>query len=164
MTLLALQATAETFSEDELTAFEGLVLAAGEVQMEGLRELILNAPALIRIFRDDTLVGVAGVKFPRRSYQSRVFKLAGLDEMAAQFPLEFGWASVLESQRGSGVGTLIAATAVKIASKQGGIFATCREKNETIQYVLKRSGFVDMGEAYQSSRGPYTNRLLGLKI
>lgn len=164
MALLTLQASAKTFSEEELAAFEGLVLAASEVQMEGLRELILNAPVLFRIFQDDMLVGVGGIKVPRRSYQSRVFRLAGVGEIAAQFPLEFGWASVLESQRGTGVGTLIAAAAAKIASVQGGIFATCREENEAIQYVLKKSGFVDIGGAYQSSRGPYTNRLLGLKI
>lgn len=164
MALLTLQATAKTFSEDELTAFEGLVLAAGEVQVEGLRELILNAPVLIRIFQDDMLVGVGGIKVPRRSYQSRVFRLAGVGEMAAQFPLEFGWVSVLESRRGTGVGTLIAAAAAQIASGRGGIFATCREENGTIQYVLKKSGFVDIGEAYQSSRGLYINRLLGLKI
>lgn len=162
-TLRASHASPADLSARDLDEFRLLVLSCGEVQPRGLADLIATAYRLARVHEGGQLLGVAGLKVPRVTYRNRVFKAAGTDTDAAAFGLEFGWVCVRADVRDVGVGSLVTAEALGAAGGHP-VFATCRTENAPMQHVLRKNGFVQLGEPYLSKLGGYTVSLLGFSV
>jgi RimJ/RimL family protein N-acetyltransferase len=137
----------------ELSEFEALVRAGGEVIGDGLLQRILGASHLV-FLRDDSgeLAGISALKRPPLQYREHIFSRAQATVPAAQHPVEFGWSYIVPAHRGKGLSRLLVATRL---SYTGGdlAYATVRADNEPPQRALARHGFEREGIPWRSTRG-----------
>lgn len=125
---------------EELIFFGGSVLLGGQVERDGLERRILAAKSLIFLMQESTLVGVAAVKNPDKSYNEFLEK-----EFKCKLPThEFGWVFLKPDYRGLGLCS-------KLCSVKGPMFATARSSNTAMRKVLVAQGFKSKGE-YPSCR------------
>lgn len=143
-------------SKAELDDFENLVKIGGEVNPNGLRDRIKNAFLLVWVSAGvGNVVGVAALKRPNENYRSSVFKKACSKEKPSLYEAELGWIFVKEEFRGKSVATQLI-NEILSAKVLTTIYATAREKNDSILSILKRLGFKQNGNAYPSNEGHYS--------
>jgi predicted GNAT family N-acyltransferase len=138
----------------DLTAFEALVIAGGEVAQEGLGERIRWAAWLIQLQLDGHLVGVAALKQASARYRKSLAKKCGVAVPDRIYPYEFGWLVVPKKFEGRRYYRLIMNAALA-QSGGGGIFATTRCSNERMHRILPAYGFAVIGNPYLSDRDDY---------
>lgn len=139
-------------SERELEAFEAFVIKGGEVTAEGLRDLIKKAKGLVFLFEgDNTLAGIAALKYPNIGYKNRVFKKARAQEDPDKFTFEVGWIYVERQFRGRKYSHFLLEALLKLADENQ-VYATTREDNKAMQSTLIRYGFQQSGFSYVSKR------------
>ncbi len=131
----------------ECLDFRKVVIAGGQVQTEGLSELIRKALWLGFANINGALVSVAAIKEPRESYKKRVFQKAKSPDDQSRYTLEFGWAHTLEGYEGNGLGSGVADAL--LADIEEPIFATTGKSNEVMQHILTKRGFRQSGSPYQ---------------
>ncbi|WP_327212379.1 GNAT family N-acetyltransferase (plasmid) [Rhizobium beringeri] len=135
-------------SSSELEQFVKLVMAGGEVA-SGLPARVQKAVSLVMLFKDEELVGTAGLKRPETDYHNKVFREARTDKPPAEFPFELGWVYIAPDHRGGKRATPLIEAAMD--SSEGVLaFATARENNEAMHHFLKNAGFVLSGVPYAS--------------
>ena len=139
----------------ELSDFEALVRAGGEVVGDGLLQRILGAEHLV-FLRDASgeLAGVSALKRPPLQYREHIFSCAKATVPAARHPVEFGWSYIVPAHRGKGLSRLLVETRL---SYTGGdlAYATMRADNEPPQRAMARHGFQRQGIPWRSTRGEY---------
>lgn len=139
----------------ELSDFETLVRAGGEVVGDGLLQRILGASHLI-FLRDASgeLAGVSAIKRPPLQYREHIFSRAQATVPAARHPVELGWSYIVPAHRGKGLSKLLIETRL---SYTGGdlAYATMRADNEPAQRALARYCFEREGIPWRSTRGEY---------
>lgn len=84
----------------ELEEFVSLVRSGGEVDPHGLGRRVRNAHSLAFLRSGNSLIGVAGLKFPSENYRAEVSAGADVSLPERDFPLEFGWVFVCPDMRG----------------------------------------------------------------
>jgi hypothetical protein len=85
-----------------LADFEKLVMEAGTVDPQGLRQRIHDASRLLFLRESNgQLVGVGAFKHPLLSYRTRVFAEARATALADEYPIELGWIAVAKSHQGA---------------------------------------------------------------
>lgn len=145
-------------SIDEIADFIAMVLAAGEVTQNGLKDRIRSAVRLGFLREENCLAGVAALKHPALSYRSSVASSSGTPLPSARYPFELGWVYILPIARGKKYSSLIS-DAVLAAAGTAGVFATSRTSNFPMHRTLDRLGFVRSGKAYVSRRGSHELQL-----
>ncbi|HCO23430.1 MAG: GNAT family N-acetyltransferase [Gimesia sp.] len=144
----------------ELDNFERLVLEGDEVVAGGLRQRIEQAERLIFILEKEC-VAVGAIKNPNESYKSVVFAKAGVSEKSKDYTYELGWLNVTKHARGKGLGRRLM-KAVTESLGNASCYATTRENNDKMHYLLPHYSFHKLGKTYQSDKGYglvlYTNR------
>jgi GNAT superfamily N-acetyltransferase len=140
-------------SSKELRDFEQLVCAGGEVSTNGLSGLILNAVKLL-FARTEKTIGVCGIKRTNIHFRNNIFQKAGVPDLQEKYCVEFGLLYVSPSFRKSGVGSSLIKAAMDEVEETG-CFATTRVSNATMHALLKRNGFVRLGNDYKSGNGEY---------
>lgn len=145
-------------SKEEISAFCSAVRNGGEVSSKGLDERVRRAQALVFLYVDGTIVGVAALKQPGVAYRNDVFRKAEVPRIAGQFSLELGWVYVFPKHRGKGYSEVLSSAAV---AQSGGapVFATTRVDNTPMQKTLERVDFERVGHSYRSTRGDYRLQL-----
>jgi GNAT superfamily N-acetyltransferase len=159
-------------TDAEIAAFCCFVRQGGEVEPEGLEDRARRARALVFLYVDSVLVGVAALKRPTAAYRDCVFRNAGVSQKASPFRFELGWVFVPPEHRGRGYSRVIAGAAM--SQTDGALaFATTRADNTLMQKTLKHLGFARLGGSWKSKRGehelvlyivPPNNRLRSLGI
>lgn len=144
----------EDCSAQELAEFEELAVTAGKVASNGLPELMQAARLLAFLRHDGKLVGVAGLKRPRKSYRERVAQNSGVDLPLAAYPFELGWVSSLE-EGGPGKSRALCEP-MMVATPGYSVFATTGVENEKMQSTLRNLGFEPVGDTWKSSEGDET--------
>ena len=133
----------------EVARFCELVRAGGEVDEAGLRERVMRAERLVFSRDGDCIVGVAGLKNPYDEYRAGVFAKAGVSN-PSDFPLELGWVFVVPERRGQGLSNGLVESGV--AGVETGVFATSWVDNAAMHSGLRRYGFEQAGQPYESER------------
>jgi hypothetical protein len=95
----------------DIAAFCDLVRQGEEVEDQGLEGKVRRAKALVFLYVDRGLTGVAGLKRPTKSYRDGVFQKAGVPKAAASFELELGWVFVPAAHRGRQYSKVLCASA-----------------------------------------------------
>lgn len=140
-------------SEGELAKFCTLVTKSGEVQTQGLFELVREAEYLAFHYADNgSLVGIGALKRPRSSYKMKVFQKSGTALSADEYNLELGWLYTKPEFRGKGITQAIVGTLLsKIGCEK--VFATTRK--DDAKHILKKFKFTETGKRFESSRRGY---------
>lgn len=144
-------------SSSELSEFRALVLEGGEVVTEGLIERIKRAEKLIFV-NDKKCIGVGAIKRPYDVYKNKVFKKAGVSNLAKEYLFELGW--ILSRRKG--VGNIIMQSIIASIGNSS-CFATTRENNDAMRHLLNKYGFSVTGEKYKSDNGEYSLVLYAYK-
>lgn len=134
---------------EEITAFEQLVVAGGEVNVETLPGLLSRALSLAFASLGERLVAVGAIKRPHEDYRIGVFEKAGASQNATQFKFELGWVYVEPSFRRRGLACALVKTLVHSLNGVPA-YATSREDNKQMHALLKRFGFKPIGASYPS--------------
>ena len=91
-------------NQQALADFENLVIEAGTVDPQGLKERIRDASRLLFLRESGgQLIGVGALKQPLLSYRSRVFTQARAAVQADEYPIELGWIAVAKSHQRRGL-------------------------------------------------------------
>lgn len=138
----------DCLAQSDLKTFCELVLCGGEVQREGLEELVKKAKALVFLREDNEVFGVAGIKWPRNKHRNDVFRDARVPEYAYKFQLELGWIVVKPEYQKKGYSLVLSASAMSEAEGKP-TFATTRLDNLPMQKTLERIGFRRYGDSWQ---------------
>jgi GNAT superfamily N-acetyltransferase len=136
----------------EIAAFCDLVRQGEEVDPRGLEDRAKRAKALVLLFVDRTLAGVAALKRPARTYRDGVFQKAGVPNAAKSFDLELGWVFVPKVHRGKQYSRVLSAAALS-QNERLPTFATTRADNMAMQRTLEHLAFRRLGDSWRSSRG-----------
>jgi len=134
-------------SQQELDSYHKTVLNGGQVQAEGLLQLIKTADWLGFGMIDKKLVSVAAIKQPRKSYRNRVFSESKSMENPIAFNLEYGWAYTVPSCEGLGMASGLADLLLMECNDY--IFSTTGVGNLVMKHVLTKRGFVESGIPYK---------------
>jgi hypothetical protein len=81
-------------SDAEIAAFCCYVRQGDEVESAGLEDRARSARALVFLYVDRALVGVAALKRPTATYRDGKFTAAGVSAMKSRYALELGWVFV----------------------------------------------------------------------
>ena len=124
----------------ELVSFAECVLRGGHVERDGLERRIMSAASLIFLMQESTVIGVAAIKNPDKSYLEFLEKT-----LKRKLPKkEFGWCYLNPAYRGLGL-------CKQFCVVRGSLFATVRTSNVAMRKVLISNGFKAKGE-YPSQR------------
>ncbi|WP_444906684.1 GNAT family N-acetyltransferase [Microbulbifer sp. SSSA008] len=149
----------EDCSESEIRVFEKFVIEGGEVSTVGLRQRIYQAEKLIFIKDDNQFIAIGALKNPKVSYKEKIFKKSNAQDQS-EYKYELGWLYVVSSARGKGYGRELM-QAILYGLSKSTCFATTRENNSHMHYLLEKFGFSRMGKPYKSTKGEYTLVLYG---
>ncbi len=139
---------ASEFSQDELALLKSIVLAAGEVDSNTFDRLLSYNPILIFYPNIDKIEAVGALKIPNELYKKKVFEKSKTNLPPDKFEYELGW--IVSTKPGNGkIMTKI------LADYKPNIYATVREENEKMKYILQSTGFKRTGDSYDSKRGDY---------
>lgn len=149
------------FDTNKLKTFEKLVTEGGEVPSEGLSEKISNAECLFFIYVKEQCVGVGAIKRPVVSYKLNSFKKA--DVLGQEkYDYELGWIYIKEEMRGKQLGNELMESICSYMSENLSdkkCFATVRQDNDGMRYLLEKYSFSKSGQPYKSKRGDYSLKL-----
>lgn len=145
-------------SISEIETFTRLTVEGGQVSPVGLEQRIRQAGKLVFVYQDDTCVAIAGLKNPLSHYKSKVFKLAGVEEQINDYKYEVGY---IYSQVGGAGNELM--KAVIEAAGDATLFATTKDSNSVMQYLLPKYGFGQIGDSYLNDGNEYSLGLFGKK-
>jgi hypothetical protein len=132
-------------NKGQLAEFAAFVRTAGEANAMHVN----SAKCLVQL-RLETLIGTAALKTDK-NYRNACFKNAGLDELAATFPLELGYVVVDPKLRGRGLSHLVVAAALSQREKAG-VYATSNLSNLAMHRVLESRGFIRAGVPWESQK------------
>lgn len=149
-------------SQEELSAFEKLVLEGGEVVSQGLSGRIKSAYKLIFIELNNECVSVGALKCPNENYKNRVFLKAGMAAESASYQYELGYLYTSPASRGKGVGSFLIKSICNALNGRS-CFATTRENNEVMHHLFGKASFSKLGVAYKSDQGDYYLGLFATK-
>ncbi len=139
---------AHDFSKKEISNFKRILIEAGEVSEIAFDGLVAQNPKILFINNTENPKGIGALKIPNKSYKESKFKSSKSNKNPDSFPYELGW--VVSREKGSGN------KIVKILSESDqNIYATVREENEVMIYLLKKYGFKQEGFSFNSERGNY---------
>jgi len=135
-----------------LADFEKLVIEAGSVDPQGLRQRIRDASQLL-FLRDSNghLVGIGALKHPLLSYRSRVFAKAQATAQLEDYRIELGWVAVAKSHQGRGLSRRVIGQLISLAESEN-VFATTRADARALRFATDY-GFKPAGKPYPSGRG-----------
>jgi len=137
-----------------LAAFHALVVQGDEVDPNGLEGRIKKASTLAFGLCNGVLVAVAAVKRQELGYRRDTFKNAGISELTANYPCEFGWAFVTPEYRGKKFSIALVEKSLS-SLKAENVYATTKTSNAQMHSVLGKFGFAPAGQPWRSHRGPY---------
>ena len=137
---------------ETLADFENLVIEAGTVDPEGLRQRIRDASLLLFLRESNRqLVGVGALKRPQLSYRSKVFAKARATTPPEEYRVELGWVAVAKSHQGRGLSRRIIGQLISLAENEN-LFATTRADSRAMRFAAD-NGFKPTGKPYPSGRG-----------
>lgn len=139
------------FAPDEIGDFIALVLAGGEVDSKGLKELVMKAPQIAFLREDNCLLGVAGLKNPNATHRRDVEQKSNVRLDIDSVPYELGWVFILPSARNRKLSFPLCRILVSAANGSG-IYATSRLNNVGMHRTLEKLGFVRSGSEWPSRR------------
>jgi hypothetical protein len=116
-------------SAAEINDFISLLSSSGTVDTSGLDRLVARANKLAFLREDGELIGIAGLKTPRKSYVKRIG--------APRDTVELGWLHISHGKRSFSKVVRLVVDLLKTV--RGNLFATT--KNKSIAAIAKRAGF-----------------------
>ncbi|MFZ5619324.1 MAG: hypothetical protein ACOZAA_18585 [Pseudomonadota bacterium] len=135
-------------TDAERASFIELVRAGGEVGGQVLEKNIANAEALVLLWKEGQIRGIAAVKRPLPSYRKRIGRSANAELSDADFPYELGYIFIVPEARGQKLSGPLIAKALEIVSGSG-VFATARIDNHVMRASLLKAGFGPAGKPYR---------------
>lgn len=141
----------------EINEFVRLTIEGGQVSSNRLKFRIKNAEKLVFIWKNDSCVAIAGLKNPSITYRQKVFCAAEVKK-ERNYQYEIGY--IYSTIKNKGVGSKLMLALLK-ASKNASLFATTQKSNQTMHYLLDKSGFKQLGQYYLNNNETYYLGLYG---
>jgi len=141
----------EQFTDGQIGAFARMAAANG-AEHRGLVPRLKSALALCVLTGENELKGIAGIKPPHRPYHAMVFRSAGVQELEALYPLEYGWMYLAPEVRARGYGEAMLRSCMAAAEGQN-LFAIGRSDNGAVARLAARRGIPMLGRPFASHRG-----------
>ena len=139
---------AKDFSNNEINLFKEILIDANEVSELSFNGLIERNPKLLIIGDTEKPLGIGALKIPNIEYKEKVFRLSGSKLDYKDYKYELGWVVSLEKGNGNKIVDIL-------SNSENNIYATVREQNEKMIFLLKKYGFSQTGNSYKSTRGEY---------
>lgn len=149
------------FPDGQIEAFVRLAAAFG-ARLEGLPSRVRAARTLCFLVEDTTLKGIAGIKSPHGLYHTLVFRSAGVPNLQARYPIEFGWMYLTPEARARGHGEAMLRACLKSVEGHN-LYATSRSDNGAFARLVARHGFRQLGRPYLSRTGDHDLTLFGIE-
>lgn len=140
----------EDLSKPELEQFLQMIIDGGQVADAGLRDRVLRASMLARLYDNRRILAIGALKVPYDTYRDSVSKGAGVSLDSSRYPWELGWVFVHPNGRGRGLSSRVCAHLMEYANGDG-VFATLRVINTPMHRALCGAGFVQSGSEWVSS-------------
>jgi len=141
-------------TNEELHIFESLVLQGGQVSPQGLRRRIKLAEWLITL-SDNKCLAVGAIKKPDEEYRTRIFTEAGARMKASEYEYEFGWLYVIPKARDRRYAHKLIRSAIAVLGNSH-CFATTRTNNRSMNHLLAKYSFKQLGSSYLSKDGSHS--------
>lgn len=141
---------ASEFSEKEIKLFKNILMDAGEVSKASFNGLIEKNPILLFCHDSTNIFGIGALKIPFENHKRSIFNNAKSVNKFNDYQYELGWIVVLEENQG--IGKTITK---ELSERKNKIYATVRENNLKMIYILEKLGFSKEGLPYDSTRGNY---------
>ncbi len=149
-------------SDADIASFVDLVSRGGEVRAVGLEDRVRGAAALGFVRADQQVVAVGALKSPAATYRSKVFRLAGVENLATRYLHELGWYFVLPSYRSAGAAAALTRVLTSPPFSRE-MFATIRQDNQPAIRTVLRGGFSPLGSPFPSAIKSSANIVLFVK-
>ncbi|OBU17602.1 hypothetical protein AYY19_13180 [Photobacterium aquimaris] len=146
-------------TDSEIDVFVRLTIEGGQVSPNNLTTKVKRAEKLVFIWEGGVCVAIAGLKNPADTYRNRVFAKAKVEDQKNDYKYEIGYIY----SKIKGVGNELMEAVLK-ASNSASLFATTKNTNNVMQYLLPKYGFERLGQSYLNDTEEYHLGLFGLKI
>ena len=146
-------------SSDQLEEFHKLSMKAEQVDVYGLEARIRNSEILAFCYDSGRLVGISALKNPNSNYKNRVFKKAGISELADNYDFEIGYAYTENEYRGNRINFHLNERLINMV-KSRRVYATTA--NPSMINILKNLGFNPIGKPYQGVQNQEKLQILAL--
>ena len=137
---------------EDIYKFCKVVCESDLVSPCGLTERVKRAEALVFLYTDAELVGVAALKKSSDLHRSEVFEKADSQVSAEEFTYEVGWVFVLPEYRGNRYSRNLVEAALSRAEHHG-VFAMMKTDNTPMLSTFTGCGFHKEGKSFRSDRG-----------
>ncbi|MCJ7561134.1 hypothetical protein MUO79_11055 [Candidatus Bathyarchaeota archaeon] len=134
-------------TDKELEAFYQLLVSGGEVEERGLKDRVRRAKLLAFHYENQTLAGIAAIKFPTEKHKRDIFLKSKTSEDPKKYSLELGYAVTLEEYQGRHICSILAEELIRSFQDQN-IYATTKTTKIPMQKILEHQGFKKTGEPY----------------
>lgn len=135
-----------------LARFVELIRGGGTIpaDLATIEKRLLNAKALAYLQRGGTIVGVAALKIPAKSYRARIGESADFPIPEEDYPYELGYVVVDASMQGQNLSSELVKAIVTLAAGKRLLSTT---SSAAMHKVLPRAGFVKSGREYKNGNG-----------
>ena len=141
-------------TDEELSAFESALQAAGEAASQPLLERIRRAECLAFVRgANGEMEAVGALKCPKLEHRTALFRRASAQVPPEPFTMEPGWLAGNEKAM-----PLIVAALVEHAGERP-VFVIAGTAETTLQTLLAQQGFRTGSPVYASSHGAYSNQI-----
>lgn len=113
---------------------------------------LMNAKTIGYAIADGELASVGVLKRPNESYKQKVFTQAGIQELAENYPYEYGYAFTKDEERFRRKG--LSSTLLEGLLREK-VYATVRVDNFNSRGLLEKHGFVPSGNPYDNATKEY---------
>jgi ribosomal protein S18 acetylase RimI-like enzyme len=144
--------------ERALAGFVQLAGRGGPVVPVGLAGRVQSAHWLAFHYEGGRLAAIAALKAPRTAYRDRVFRQAGVSDLAPRFSAELGWVCTGEAFRRRGIARAVVSRLLE-GEPAADVFATARVNNLPMARLLEQFGFVPTGTSFVGRHGKEPIRL-----
>ena len=142
--------TGSQITDAELAEFQKLVLCDPQVAPNHLPDRIRQAHYLTFLRLGGELVAIGAIK-NNPNYWCAISEESGFDLAQDNYLGEVGYLHTADAHRGNGYGTCVLESLMN-AAKGKGLFATVQSKNTASQRLLKKAGFMRVGNSWQSQQ------------
>jgi hypothetical protein len=138
----------------QLDSIFNLVSKGNQVPISSLETGLMNAKTIGYAIADGELASVGVLKKPNESYKQKVFTQAGIQELAENYPYEYGYAFTKDEERfrRKGLSSTLLEGLLRDSEK---VYATVRVDNFNSRGLLEKHGFVPSGNPYDNATKEY---------
>ena len=154
---------ASKFDNAQKIKFKNIVKEADQVNMKKFDKLMEKDPFLLFTYdSSNNIIAVGALKIPIDAHKKNVFDETqsdlGPEDVKLDpndFQYEMGWIVSKKEGLGTIVTAILSNYNPESPNQKPKVYTTVRENNEKMRFILKRFGYLQVGEPYKSELGDY---------